>query len=135
MNCFKHCDYGDFAAVFISAAMLGCGALNARSVPGDLDEGYAVYYSDSFQGRKTASGELYDKAALTAAHRSLPFSTVVRVTNLTNRRAVQVRINDRGPFSSKRRIIDLSRAAAERIGMIADGVVPVRLEIVSLPSD
>ena len=94
-----------------------------------------MYYSDSFQGRKTASGEPYDKAALTAAHRSLPFNTVVRVTNLTNRRTVQVRINDRGPFNSKRRIIDLSRAAAERIGMIADGIVPVRLEIVSLPSD
>jgi rare lipoprotein A len=109
----------------------GCDALNAESAPGEIDEGYAVYYADSLNGNPTASGEPYDKTALTAAHRTLPFGTVVRVTNLVNRRSVQVRINDRGPFSARHNIIDLSRAAAERVDMIKDGIVPVRVEIVS----
>ena len=90
--------------------------------------------SDNLHGNKTASGEIYDKTALTAAHRELPFGTVVRVTNLENRRTVEVRINDRGPFSSKRRIIDLSREAGKRLDMIRAGVVRVRVEIVELAS-
>ena len=114
-------------------AFSGCTGLHAESAPGDADDGYAVYYSDRFHGRPTASGEPYDKTAFTAAHRTLPFQTVVRVTNLTDGRSVQVRINDRGPFNSRRRIIDLSRAAAERIDIIRSGVCPVRVEIVSLP--
>ncbi len=112
--------------------VFGCVSLKANSAPGDADEGYAVYYADSLNGNPTASGEPYDKTALTAAHRTLPFGTVVRVTHLANRRSVQVRINDRGPFSGRHNVIDLSRAAAERIEMIRDGVVPVRLEIVSI---
>ena len=130
MNCFTQCNIAYFVAL---GAVLSCSGLNAQSVPGDIAEGYAAYYADSLHGHKTASGELYDKTALTAAHRTLPFNTVVRVTNLINRRSVQVRINDRGPFDSRRRIIDLSRAAAERIGMLKDGIVPVRIEIVSMP--
>ncbi|MBI3680133.1 MAG: septal ring lytic transglycosylase RlpA family protein, partial [Acidobacteria bacterium] len=75
-----------------------------------------------------ASGEVYDMHRLTAAHRTLPFDTWVRVTNVSNRREVDVRITDRGPFVAGR-IIDLSRAAAERIGMIRDGTTPVRLKV------
>ncbi len=78
-------------------------------------------------GQRTASGELHDQNAMVAAHRSLPFGTHIRVTNLRNNKQVTVRINDRGPFV-RGRIIDLSRAAAERIGMIDQGVARVRIE-------
>ena len=119
----------------LSTIVIACSAayLGPTSSPGDMNEGMAVYYSDAFQGDRTASGERYDKGQLTAAHRTLPFGTVVRVTSLVNRRAVEVRINDRGPYSHKERIIDLSRKAAERLDMISAGIIPVRVEIVSLP--
>lgn len=90
-------------------------------------EGLASWYGPGFAGRRTASGEVFDPNALTAAHRSLPFGTVVRVVNLDNRRSVEVRINDRGPFKPDR-VIDLSRAAAEALDMIGSGVGPVRVE-------
>jgi rare lipoprotein A len=119
----------------LAAAAVCCGAapLDRQSRPGQSEVGLAVYYSDGLQGKQTASGEPFDQQALTAAHRTLPLGTVVRVTNLQNRRSVKVRINDRGPFGKRRRIIDLTRAAAERIDMIAAGVVEVRVEVVSLP--
>jgi rare lipoprotein A len=88
-------------------------------------------YGNAFAGRKTASGEPFDPAALTMAHRSLPFGTRVRVTNLENQRSVEVVVNDRGPFVSGR-IADLSEAAARRIGMIADGVVEALLDILQI---
>ncbi len=94
--------------------------------------GKASYYARKFDGRRTASGERYDKDSLTAAHRDYPFGTLVRVENLANGRSVIVRVNDRGPHK-KDRIIDLSRRAAELIGMIEDGVVDVRLRVVSFP--
>jgi rare lipoprotein A len=90
-------------------------------------EGKASYYGDRHHGRKTASGERFDQHALTAAHRSLPFGSQVRVTNLGNGKSVVVRINDRGPYA-KGRIIDLSKKAAERLDMLRAGVVPVRVE-------
>lgn len=93
-------------------------------------EGLGTYYADKYHGRSTASGELYNKFKYTAAHRTLPFGTVVMVTNLSNNRSVRVKINDRGPFSSGR-IIDLSRAAAEQIDMIRMGEVKVRVQVVS----
>jgi len=96
----------------------------------DDNFGKVSYYSDSFQGKRTASGELYDKNKMTAAHKSLPFGTMVRVTRLDNKRSVQVRVNDRGPFI-KGRIIELSRRAAEQIGLIQDGVANVKIEVVS----
>src|SRR6185295_5960567 len=89
----------------------------------------ASYYAGEFQGRATASGERYDMEAMTAAHRTLAFGTRVRVTNLENGREVVVRINDRGPFV-KGRVIDLSLAAARRLGMLDAGVVRVKLEVV-----
>ena len=85
-------------------------------------------YGNDFAGRRTASGELFDPRALTMAHRTLPFGTRVRVTNLQNQHSVEVVVNDRGPFVSGR-IADLSEAAARRIGMIADGVVEALLDI------
>jgi rare lipoprotein A len=92
-------------------------------------EGLASWYGDKFHGRLTANGERFDADQLTAAHKTLPFGTVLKVTNLENGKAVTVRINDRGPFVENR-IIDLSRAAAERIGMTGTGVARVRLRII-----
>lgn len=91
-------------------------------------EGMASWYGGKFQGRLTANGEIFDTNKLTAAHRELPFGTIVRVTNTRNNRVVVVRINDRGPFVDDR-VIDLSRAAADIIGLTAAGVAPVRLEV------
>ena len=90
--------------------------------------GKASWYGPGFHGRRTANGEVFNQNALTAAHRSLPFGTRVRVTNVNNGRSVVVRINDRGPFT-RGRVIDLSTAAANSLGMIHHGVAPVRLEV------
>ena len=90
--------------------------------------GKASWYGDAHHGKKTASGEIYDMAELTAAHRSLPLGTRVRVTNVENGRSVVVRINDRGPFVPGR-IIDLSRAAARELVDGAAGVFTVRIEV------
>jgi len=91
-------------------------------------EGSASWYSDALAGRRTASGEPYDPAELIAAHRALPFGTRLRVTNLANDRAVVVRVIDRGPFAHGR-VLDLSRAAAERIGILRAGHGRVRIEV------
>lgn len=93
-----------------------------------LGTGTASFYGRRFHGRRTANGERFDMNALTAAHRTLPFGSIVRVTNPANGRSVTVRINDRGPFI-RGRVIDLSRAAARRIGMIHRGHAPVKLEL------
>lgn len=97
---------------------------------GYFEEGYASWYGAPFQGRRASNGELYDMRKFTAAHRTLPFNTMVRVTNLHNGRSTVVRINDRGPFVENR-VIDLSFAAARELEAIGPGVVPVRLEILS----
>ena len=86
--------------------------------------GMASYYADKFNGRKTANGEIFDSNKLTAAHKTLPFGAIVKVTNLINNKSVIVRINDRGPFVSGR-IIDLSKAAAKKINLLEAGVVKV----------
>ena len=93
-----------------------------------VQTGKASWYGDAHHGKKTASGETYDMAELTAAHRSLPLGTRVRVVNLENGRSVVVRINDRGPFA-RGRIIDLSRAAARELGHLGSGVFTVRIEV------
>jgi len=95
---------------------------------GKIFKGKASFYNDKYHGRKSASGEVFDQSKLTAAHRTLEFGTMVKVTNLKNRKSVIVRINDRGPFVEGR-IIDLSKAAAHQIDMISDGVVEVEIEI------
>jgi len=93
--------------------------------------GMASWYGPGFHGNESASGEVFNQNALTAAHRKLPFGTQVRVTNLNNGRSVIVRINDRGPFV-RGRIIDLSAAAARALGMVQTGVAPVSLEVVDI---
>ncbi len=92
------------------------------------EEGVASYYADSLQGNLTASEETYDKDALTAAHRTLPFGTRVKVSNLDNGRSVVVIINDRGPYSQNR-LIDVSRAAARQLGLIDSGMAKVKIEV------
>ncbi len=95
---------------------------------GYSEQGNASWYGIPFNGRRSSNGEIYDMNKLTAAHRTLPFETIVRVTNLNNRKTTTVRITDRGPFVDNR-IIDLSQAAAREIESIGPGVVPVRLEV------
>jgi rare lipoprotein A len=90
--------------------------------------GKASWYGEAHHGKKTASGERYDMHALTAAHRTLPLGTRLRVTNVENGRTVVVRVNDRGPYVDGR-VIDLSRAAAREIGALGDGLFDVRLEV------
>lgn len=95
------------------------------------EEGLASWYGEGFHGRPTSSGEPFDMYELTAAHRTLPLPSWVRVTNLANGRNVVVRVNDRGPFSDPdRRIIDVSYAAAVRLGMVGTGTAPVRVRAI-----
>lgn len=99
-----------------------------------LQEGTASWYGPGFHGQRTSSGEIYNENDTTAAHRSLPFDTIVRVVNTENDKSVEVRINDRGPYVDGR-IIDLSRSAADAIEMLDPGTAPVRLELVEAGGD
>ena len=115
-------------ALVLVAASLGC-ATTGPLAGGRSDEvGLASYYGREHAGRRTASGEVFDVYGMTAAHRTLPFGTRVRVTNLENGRQVTVRINDRGPFRGGR-ILDLSYAAARRLGMVGRGIAKVRVAV------
>jgi len=96
--------------------------------PRFAEEGVASWYGKRFHKKRTASGERYNMHDLTAAHRTLPLDTIVRVTNLTNHRTVVVRVNDRGPFKHGR-VIDLSESAAEALGMMQRGIAPVLVEV------
>lgn len=98
--------------------------------PGWTQSGIASWYGNPYHGRATSSGEIYDMNDLTAAHRTLPFGALVRVTNLSNNRRVEVRVNDRGPFIDGR-VIDLSREAARRIELIRPGTARVRIDLLS----
>ena len=95
--------------------------------------GLASYYSDKFQGRPTASGEAYDKDKMTAAHKTHPYGTYIRVTRLDNKKSVVVRVNDRGPYISGR-VIDVSKKAADQLGLITDGTARVKVEVVQKPA-
>ena len=104
------------------------------AVPGEyVEEGVASWYGVPFNGRRTSNGEIYDMHEFTAAHRTLPFGAVVRVTNLRNGKQTQVRINDRGPFVADR-VIDLSLSAAQAIEMVGTGTSQVRLEVIAGPN-
>ncbi len=98
-------------------------------VSGQVQTGKASFYADKFEGSQTASGEKYKHNKLTAAHKSLPFGTKVRLTNLANNQTVEVTINDRGPYVEDR-IVDVSRAAAEQLGFINNGLAEVKLEVI-----
>ena len=91
-----------------------------------METGKASYYADKFEGRKTASGTIFHQNALTAAHRTLPFGTKVKVTNIANGKSVKVTVTDRGPFAEGR-VIDLSRKAARKIGMVNTGIANVEV--------
>jgi len=119
-------------AAFASGCATGGGRAARQERPPVVvaaDVGMASWYGREHHGRRTASGERFDMNALTAAHRTLPFGTRVRVTNLDNGRAVEVHINDRGPFR-RGRILDVSKAAAAELRMIGPGTARVRIEVV-----
>jgi rare lipoprotein A len=97
-------------------------------------QGTASYYGGKFHGRKTASGERFNQNGLTAAHKTLPLGTKVRVTNLRNGESVNVKINDRGPFH-KGRVLDLSKGAAREIGMLGAGTAKVKVEVIARNDD
>jgi rare lipoprotein A len=99
-----------------------------KATPGSIIRGYASFYGDEFHGRLTSNGEVFSQELLTAAHKTLPFGTKLKVTNTKNKRSVIVRVNDRGPFVDGR-VLDLSRAAAERIDMKNEGVAFVSITV------
>ena len=117
--------YALFAVLLLLSA---CSSQPSSSVAPNTTSGQASWYGAKHHGKKTASGERFNQHALTAAHRTLAFGTRVKVTNIRNNKSVTVRVNDRGPYS-KGRIIDLSRAAANKIDMLNSGVAPVRLQV------
>jgi rare lipoprotein A len=116
------------AATRKTPARAGSARNSAPAKPGTTQTGLASWYGEPYHGRRAANGEIYDMNKLTAAHRTLPFDTIVNVLNLENKQQVQVRINDRGPFVDGR-IIDLSRAAAQQISMLGPGTAKVRIEV------
>lgn len=117
------------AAAPTAAASTAAPAPAAPAAVADASQGKVAYYGRKFAGRKTASGERFNPHALTMAHKTLPFGTLVRVTNLKTNKSVVVRVNDRGP-STPDRVGDLSRAAAAKIRMLRSGVVEAKLEVV-----
>jgi len=104
----------------------------ARVKPGHSQKGIASYYHDSLHGRKTASGQTYNKNIPSAAHKTLPLGSKVKVTDTKTGKSIVVKVNDRGPFV-KGRIIDLSRSAARELGMLQKGITPVKVEVLSVP--
>src|SRR3984957_19032156 len=136
-----------FSLVLLSLFLAACGKKKTKigkgrpvprssgqAVVGRVETGVASWYGHPYHGRRAADGEIYDMEKLVAAHRTLPFNTWVRVTNLNNSKTVDVRIIDRGPFVDGR-IIDLSHAAAQAVDMIGTGVAKVRVEIISAPAN
>ena len=115
------------AAMLMTGLMLGTDS-QAATFSGNGQSGMASFYHDRFHGRRTASGTAYNKDALSAAHKTLPLGTQVRVTDARSGRSVVVRINDRGPYA-RGRVIDLSHAAASEIGLVGKGVAKVKLEV------
>jgi hypothetical protein len=113
------------SVLLILIAAIACKAQDYDTI---VNDGKASFYHDSFHGLETSNGETYDMDDFTAAHRTLPFNTLLLVTNRKNNKSVIVRVNDRGPFA-KSRIIDLSKSAAKKIAMIPFGVVPVKISI------
>ena len=118
------------AAAVAALCLSSCaGSAPSFGERGYTEQGKASYYARKFQGRKMANGEPYRRRKLTAAHKTLPFGTKVKVTNLKTNETVKVKITDRGPFV-RGRIVDLSEAAAKRVGMMKSGVAPVQVKVV-----
>jgi rare lipoprotein A len=107
---------------------------SARVRPGAVFVGVSSFYGPDFHGKLTANGEVYDMYGLTAAHRTLPLNTIIRVTNLTNNKSLIVRINDRGPYIQGR-MLDLSYGAAKKLGFVAQGTTRVKIEVIEVGDD
>jgi rare lipoprotein A len=118
-------------AGLVAVFFAGCASVPHYEV-GYTQRGFASWYGEDFHGKPTADGETFDMHQMTAAHRHLPFGTMVRVTNRSNGLNVEVRINDRGPFGDDDRIIDVSSAAADILQMKRAGTVPVEIEVLRL---
>jgi rare lipoprotein A len=125
------------ALLVLAAFAVGLAPTSAfgpkRYHEGETEKGDASWYGADFQGKATADGETFDKNQMTAAHRHLPFNSIVRVTNLNNGISIEVRINDRGPYEDGR-IIDVSEAAADILQMKKSGIIPVEIEVIELGS-
>ena len=118
---------------FLAYLVLSYTSPSSESLVNKLEfsqEGIVSYYHAKFHGRKTASGEKYDKAAYTAAHRSLPYNTLIEIENPINGKAVTVRINARGPFGKRARILDISQAAAKELDIIKSGIAKLSFKVV-----
>ena len=115
------------SACALLSLLAGCASTDAIDPHGYDKTGVASYYGAKHHGKRTASGERFNKNSLTAAHRQLPFGTRVKITNLNNDRSCVVRVNDRGPYS-RGRLIDVSREAAEQLGMLRSGTAKVRVQ-------
>ena len=122
---------GYVVPVIITLCLAGCASVQVTSKTPKpaLEIGVASYYAHKFHVRSTASGEIYDEKRLTAAHRTLPFGTLLRVTNLSNNKSVILKVNDRGPQDSNR-IIDVSYKAAQQLGFVQEGTVKVSIGVV-----
>ena len=118
------------AAAIPAVATSALPVTDAADIETEIDGGVASYYGNELAGNRTANGERFDPGQLTAAHRTLPFGSMVRVTNMSNGDSVVVRINDRGPFS-RGRVIDVSHAAAREIGMQRSGTARVKLALLA----
>lgn len=118
------------ACVCVGLAACSGGLLSRDDAKGFSQQGEASFYADKFQGRLTANGERFNQRAQTAAHKRLPFGTKVRITNIANSKSTVVRINDRGPFVSGR-VIDLSKSAFRRIANTREGVIDVKVEVLT----
>ena len=115
------------AAIFIAGLMFAPNAYaNPHACSEEIQRGVASWYGPGFEGAKTQNEEIFDPASLSAAHPTLPFGTIVKVTNMRNHKSVTVRVNDRGGFA-KERVIDLSQQAAYEIGMVNSGTAPVAI--------
>jgi len=121
-------------AGLFAMSVAASGFASGPQTVGQTESGLVAVYADALHGHRTASGEVYDRTRLTAAHKTLPFGTTVRVTNTQNNKSVELRINDRGPFQ-KSRILDVSAAAATQLGITRKGVRPVTLEVLALGTD
>jgi rare lipoprotein A len=132
------------SALFLCAliGLTGCARKTSAHVPtpvkparvGETETGVASWYGPPYHGRRSANGDIFDMEKLTAAHRTLPFDTWLEVTNLANKKHVDVRITDRGPFVNGR-IIDLSMAAARELDMVQAGIVRVKIKVIKKPTD
>ena len=125
------------AGLILVMILLPSQTAETARIPG-VQQGLASYYGPGFHGRETASGTIFNQAAMTAAHRTLPLGTMVRVTNLENGRVVTLKVTDRGPYGRNYRkgtIIDVSKGAARRLHFLQDGLVRVRVEVVRSTDD